>query len=182
MVRKSLLALLGLGSLALAGLAWWALRPESSRRPAGPPQAGRQPTSVARGIELVDVDPDGTRWRITARKGSGWEQEGTGSLTGIEALFDKKGQAVRVKAGSAAMESGTLLTLSQGVEVSWDGYRAALDRAAYHRGQGRISSDSPVLLDGPGMTVRGKGVDVDVETRKARIRSEVRAVIQGGSH
>lgn len=181
-LRKAFLSLPAL--VVLGGLVFWAVRAGGPARPspAPAPAPGREPTSVVRGLDFADLDPDGTRCRIVAREGSGWEQEGTGDLKVMSAVLEKKGKIVHVDAGRALMQARTLLKLSEGVKVTWEEYEATLDRADYHRGEGRISSDAPVVLKGPGMSVRGTGIDVDVEKQTARIRSRVRAVLTGEKH
>jgi LPS export ABC transporter protein LptC len=171
------IAVAALGVLGVWVLTERAPWPASDRGKVGSGTGG-DPTSEMQGIEVVDVDPDGTRWRLSARSGTAWEKEETGTLLGVEALFEKEGNAIRVSAGRGELEAGRTVNLSDGVKVSWDAYEAVLDHATYERGTGMISSDAPVVLTGPGMIVRGTGVEVDVEGKRAQVQANVQTIFQ----
>jgi LPS export ABC transporter protein LptC len=142
------------------------------------PRAGA-PTSVFRGVELVDQDADGTTWRLSADEGVAREAEITGRLRGVNGRFERRGRRLELKAGEAEVEQGEEVRLSGGVEMSWQGYGARLERATYHRGQGLITSSDPVEITGPGLVVTGTGVELDVEGRVAKVLTDVHAVFQG---
>jgi len=84
-------------------------------------------------------------------------------------------------AAEAFIQEASEIRLFGGVEIVWGEYEARVDRAVYRRSEGSITSDAPVDLVGPGLSVQGRGVEVDVEGRVAKIMSEVRAVVGGGS-
>jgi hypothetical protein len=88
---------------------------------------------------------------------------------------------VRLEAGAADIHGMDVVRLSEGVEVAWDEYRAHLEQAEYRRGQGRVTSDDPVSLEGAGLRVRGRGLEVDVQKRTARVREGVEASVGGGT-
>ncbi|MEW6486572.1 MAG: LPS export ABC transporter periplasmic protein LptC [Thermodesulfobacteriota bacterium] len=140
-----------------------------------------RPTSVFEGVELVHQEEGGDWWRLTAAEGAGWEGEGTGSLREVRGEIRRGGHALRLEAGGADIDGRDVVRLSGGVEVAWDAYRAHLDRAEYRPGQGRVTSDDAVSLEGAGLRVRGRGLEVDVEKRTARVREGVEASVGGGT-
>lgn len=147
--------------------------------PPAPPGGVEAPTSVFRGVELVHQEADGDWWRLSAAEGEGWEGVGTGQLRDVRGEIRRGGQAVTLDAGRGEVGEFDVIRLSDGVEVRWDGYRAEVERADYGRGQGLVTSDAPVLLEGPGLQVRGRGMEVDVEKQRARVKEDVRAWIRG---
>lgn len=175
MRAKVVLAAMGL----LAAIPLLAL----TRRPPAPDPApassDQGPTWTIEGLHLADWDPDGTHWRLTADRGYGEEAGTTGELQGVKVAFERKGQIVKLRAENAEFDGGDELQLGGGVEITWDGYAASVDRAVYQRGSGEIRSADPVTLQGPGLRVEGRGVEVDVEGRVARILSKVQAVMSG---
>lgn len=168
--------------VVLAGLAVGLLVLFVVRRPreSPPPPSTGRPTSVFEGVELADWDPDGTRWRITADEGFGREGEATGQLRGVRAEFVRRGKTTRLTAARADVERGEALTLGGGVEITWDGYEAAVDEATYRRGSGTIRAPGPVSVHGPGVRVEGRGLEVDVEGKVARVLEKVHAVVGRG--
>lgn len=147
-----------------------------STEPAPPSQEG--PTSVFEQVEVVGEDPDGTRWRLTAERGAGREADVTGTLEGVVAVLERRGRTLSLTAGAADAAGEGALRLWGGVEVRSGGYRARVERATYRRGEGRVVSEDPVEVDGPGLSVRGRGLEVDVEGRSVRVLDGVRAVLQ----
>lgn len=129
---------------------------------------------------MVRHESDGTAWRFRAREGRAWEREGTGWLRGVEAVMERRGDSVRLDAGSAGMERRDVLTFSGGVAISWAGYRAEAERATYEGARGRILSDAPVRLEGPGLEVTGRGLEVDVDGRRLRVLEGVHTVFREG--
>jgi len=181
MIRARGRLLLVAGLLAAAAGAWWLIggrKPPTQARPA----AGEAPTSQFRGVELVDTDADGTRWRVSAEEGAGWEADGTGELKGIQATFEKKGKSIRLSAARGRIEARDEVRLTGGVSLYSENYEVSLDEAVYHRGEGRVVSDGPVTLRGPGLVARGVGLEVDVGSRRARVRAKVSAVLGGNEH
>lgn len=166
----------GAAALALA-LALGACRGDD---PPPAPRPAEAPTSVFERVELVDQDPDGTRWRLEADRGHGREIDATGVLEGVRAELIKDGRTVGLIAGAAELGGGVELRLSRGVEIAWDGYRVRVDTATYHRGAARVSSPDAVELTGPGLWAQGRGVEVDVERRNVRVAGGVKAVLQRG--
>lgn len=145
------------------------------------PMAAGAPTSEFRGVELVQQEADGAAWRLTAAEGEGWEAGGTGELRGVTGEIRRAGRTLRLEAGRARVEERDVIRLSGGVEVAWGEYRAQVERAEYQRREGRVVSDAPVVLEGPTLEVRGRGLEVDVEGRSARVREDVRAWVRGGT-
>lgn len=164
---------------AAAGLAlcaWW-LWPRGAPAPA-PPSTAQEAPSRFRGVELTEVDADGTRWRLTAKEGAGWESKGTGGLRGVTAVFERRGRSVQVKSGRGDVKGGEVVTLSEGVTIQWDRYEARLDHATYERGKGMVRSADPLVLRGPGMDLTGKGLEIDVEGRRVHVASRVHATLR----
>ncbi len=145
-------------------------------RPEAPP--GADLGSVFEGVQMVRQEPDGTEWRLDAREGRAWEGEGSGWLRGVQAVMEREGRSVHLEAGVAAVERRDLLSFSEGVTLSWDGYRAESERATYQRSLGRIVSSDPVRLRGPGVEVTGRGLEVDVDGRRLRVLSEAHTVFR----
>ncbi len=138
------------------------------------------PTSVFEGVEVVGEDPDGTRWRLQAARGVGREAEATGSLEGVAGTLTRGGRTLTLAAGAADAATSGEIRLWGGVEVHSGGYRARAARATYRRGEGRVVSEDPVEVEGPGLTVHGRGLEVDVEGRSVRVLDGVRAVLRRG--
>ena len=175
MARAVRLALLASGLLAAGALFAW-LR---DRTPS-PPTRARPATETAsefQGVVLVDVDSDGTRWRVSADEGTVWEADGRGELKSVRAEFEKGEGVIRAAAGRGRIESKEEVRLVEGVTLAWQGYRAEAEEATYRRGVGMVVVAGPVVLTGPGIRVRGRGLEVDVDGRRARVRSEVAAVV-----
>lgn len=169
----------GILSLALLlGCSGLGCRGDEGRDPGA---GSARPTSVFEGVELVHQEKGGDWWRLTAAEGAGWEGEGTGTLREVRGEIRRAGRALRLEAGGADIDGMDVVRLSGGVEVAWDAYRAHLERAEYRRGQGRVTSDDPVSLEGGGLRVRGRGLEVDVEKRTARVREGVEASVGGGT-
>jgi LPS export ABC transporter protein LptC len=177
--RGAPVALLALVALSGASAVWWVQK--NARPPSAPPSADSEPGSEFRGVELVDTDPDGTRWRLRAEEGVAWETEGRGELKGVKADFQRAGRALSAEAGRGEMQTRDVVRFLDGVTVRWQGYQVRLDDASYRRGDGKIVSDGPVTLTGPGLSVKGKGLEVDVEGKRAKILSGVSAVVGGGA-
>ncbi len=140
--------------------------------------AGADLGSVFEGVQMVRQEPDGTSWRLDAREGRAWEGEGSGWLRGVKAVMEREGRSVHLEAGVAAMERRDVLSFSEGVTLSWEGYRAEAERATYQRSRGWIVSSDPVRLHGPGVEVTGRGLEVDVEGRRLRVLSEAHTVFR----
>ncbi len=145
-----------------------------------PAPAGK-PESRFSGVEVVEQDPDGTLWRLTAREGRGRELERTGALRGVRVSLERGDGRIDLEADEASVEGGERVVLGGGVVVSWDGRTARTDTAVYERGSGRVRSYGPVLLEGRGLTVRGTGLEVDVDGRTAWVGGRVRAVLRGAA-
>lgn len=117
---------------------------------------------------------------MSAREGSAREAEGSASLSGVKVEFEKGGKKIRMEAGEADVRASHEVRLFGGVEIFWSEYVARMDQATYYRGEGLIRSPDPVSLRGPGLELTGRGVEVDVEGRVARVNQDVRAVVRGG--
>ncbi|MBI5014073.1 MAG: LPS export ABC transporter periplasmic protein LptC [Deltaproteobacteria bacterium] len=159
-----------------AGVGWVITSQKPAPAPAPPPQ-DRPAPSQFRGVELTEQDADGTRWRVSAAEGSAWESGETGELQGVQAVFERRGRALRVTAGRGGVKGGETVSLSEDVKVEWDSYEATLDRVTYERGAGMIRSGDPVEFRGPGIRVTGRGLVVDVEGRAVHVTSDVRATL-----
>ena len=139
------------------------------------------PTSRFTGVDLVTQDPDGTRWRLQAEQGEGWEGVGTGKLQWVRGSLERGSASVRLEAGRAEVDEMDAVRLSGGVILRWDGYTARVPQAEYRRRDGRVTSGEAVELEGSTVSVQGTGLDLDVERRMARIQTGVTARIAGAS-
>ena len=162
----------------VAGAVYWSVRKAS---PVSPAPKQEQLSAVFKGVELVDQDPDGTSWRLAAREGAVREGDLSGWLRDVKVELESSGKTVRLGAAEAQIEEGKEIRLSGGVEISWGEYKAQVERATYYRGDGRIFSPGVVTLTGPGLSVRGRGVEVDVHARAAKINQDVSAVVGGAN-
>ncbi|GAB4266611.1 MAG: hypothetical protein Kow0092_19650 [Deferrisomatales bacterium] len=164
-------------TVSAVGALWLLLQGLPGPVPTPTQAPDREPASEFRGVELVEQEADGTVWRLTAEEGQAWETETSGVLKQVRLEFQRRARRVELEAGEARVERGEEIRLSGGVRIAWAGYTARMDRATYLRERGEIRSDGPVELAGPAMTVRGKGLEVDVEGRVARILARVRTVV-----
>ncbi len=164
-------------ALVIAGLTL--VRFPAERRGGEEPQEDR-PTSVFEGVELFDQDSDGTRWRVRGERGFATEAQVSGTLEGVRAEFEREDWRLEVTAGKADLKEGVRLHVSGGVDLSWEAYRVQVPQAVYHKGRGLITSEDDVLLAGPGIRVRGVGLEIDVRTHSARVLSRVRAELTEG--
>lgn len=177
MTRAALVALVAAGLFGGA----WAAASLLGRAPSSPAaeRQGSKPTAEFRGVELVDVDPDGTHWRVDAQEGSMWGGNNKGELEGVKVTLKKKGREVRAEAARSRFDTRDEVRFLGGVTVSWEGYRARAEEASYRRGEGRVVSKGPVVLTGPGIVVKGTGLEVDIDASRARILSRVSALVGG---
>lgn len=170
--RWSRVTALALAAAAAGGWWSWSSRHTSERAPEVPPSV----PSEFQGVTVSEQDPDGTRWSLTAERGTAFEAESTGGLEQVAVVIERGGRRLRARAGRGQVAGGEVVTLSDGVEAEWDDYRVRLEQAVYERGRGRVRSEGPVELVGEGLQAKGGAVEIDVGARRARVSSGVHAV------
>lgn len=178
-----------LGSLLVAIVIFWIVKPKRTHvavAEAGilPPGADAQ----VQGVRLLQEGPQGDL-ALTAHDAE-WSREGQNfHLNGVDIrvlVVDTKkgtsGSGAKTMSGHITSERGDASTNGHEfslegkvVAETFDGYRLETSDVTYDHETRLATTDAPVALDGPGLSVSGRGAQVDFDNQQIVIRGRVRA-------
>jgi hypothetical protein len=171
-------------AIAAALLIFFILRPSS--QDGGEEGTIKSPSAAAdskaqaiEGLRMEGTDSKGQRWFLEADTACADAAGAVGCLQGVRLKLETDSGRFEAKAGKCDVFNSKNATLTGGVELLWGKWHAHLDSVNYLREEGRIFSDADVVADGEGVSVRGKGIEVDVGKGTARLTGKVHAVIGG---
>jgi LPS export ABC transporter protein LptC len=139
------------------------------------PVAGGGSETVVEGVRVVATESGRILWRLNTGRAVVPDKGDVARLGPVE--VDVPSEDLRVRAGSGQyhLESNDL-ELSDGVQAYSGGLTLVTKEARLYSGSGEVVSDSPVVVDGEGFTVRGRGLRAD--GHEVRILGDVSAEVR----
>ena len=177
-MRRIFLSLCGL-VLLLVG--WYLLSGRAS--PSGEKVRERADLALE-GVRYVETEGGRERWEFEARKVEHWLSEDLTRAIGLKVVFFlEDGRKVTAVAQEGALRRGErgFIELKGDVKLSTDdGWCLRTESLRYEAKKEVVRTSAPVEIKGEGVTLRGKGLEVEVRTKRLLIPQEVEAVIEAG--
>ncbi len=131
------------------------------------------------GVRMDGMDAKGAQYTVLAQRAAADTKGNLARLTGVNLKVSGKTGGIEAVAGQCELEAQKCVSLADGVELTWDQWRAELERADYFHDTSTIRSDSRVRIVRDIIEITGTGLAVDIESGVARIRNDVHATIGG---
>ncbi|MEW6668873.1 MAG: LPS export ABC transporter periplasmic protein LptC [Thermodesulfobacteriota bacterium] len=144
------------------------------------------PDASAVGTKLEDIhythegSKDGIRWTLDAKEVRISENREQYAFTTFRLKLEPPDKAaVHLEGNNGHYDKAAgRLTLSGDLKGrTEDGYTFATERAVFSQTEGRLSTEEPVLITGPLLTVEGRGLNYNVATETLEIGSAVTTLI-----
>lgn len=179
--KKVILAIVAALLVVAVAVFWGSLREESGK--ALLKIMSDRVDLQASNIRFTEVGESGVKWEIVAASAHYQKKENL-------IFFDTFTVRLVTKDGSTFVmngDRGWFNSVSKDMEaegnvsiVSPQGDRLTTDRLEYRGDQQLISTNSPVLIEGQRVRIRGVGMIYSLEEKKASLLSKVQANAQGG--
>lgn len=186
LARAGLLRLPGLRYLCpLAGIIllgvglWWWLGPSAAPPPVRPPAEEK---SHMEGLSLTEIDKEGKRWGLKASRAEYLRNRQEILVQDISLEFyTKEQEVVRLQAPTGVVDTkGKELVLRGGVELVWNDLVLRTPEVHYLPRHHSLLLPEEVLLEGPAMQVRGKGLSVDLRQRRLSLKNHYLTTLKLG--
>lgn len=135
-------------------------------------------------FEYRDVKQGNSRWTVWADTATYFEERKETELDQVRAVFFlKKGGQVDL-----AGDKGVLHTDTNNMEIHGNvgvtfgkGYKLTTDRLLYDRDKKLIYTDAQVVLTGPRITTKGRGMRLEIEKKSVSILHHLETKLEGVS-
>ena len=135
-------------------------------------------------FEYRDVKQGNSRWTVWADTATYFEERKETELDQVRAVFFlKKGGQVDL-----AGDKGVLHTDTNNMEIHGNvgvtfgkGYKLTTDRLFYNRDKKLIYTDAQVVLTGPRITTKGRGMRIEIERKSVSILHHIETKLEGVS-
>ena len=135
-------------------------------------------------FEYRDVKQGNSRWTVWADTATYFEERKETELDQVRAVFFlKKGGQVDL-----AGDKGVLHTDTNNMEIHGNvgvtfgkGYKLTTDRLFYDRDKKLIYTDAQVVLTGPRITTKGRGMRLEIEKKSVSILHHLETKLEGVS-
>jgi LPS export ABC transporter protein LptC len=135
-------------------------------------------------FEYRDVKQGNSRWSVWADTATYFEERKETELDQVRAVFFlKKGGQVDL-----AGDKGVLHTDTNNMEIHGNvgvtfgkGYKLTTDRLLYDRDKKLIYTDAQVVLTGPRITTKGRGMRLEIEKKSVSILHHLETKLEGVS-
>ena len=157
---------LGAGGHGVLGVGAWGLW---GHRPPPPPPKPATPAQPPRmeGLALTEIQEGEKRWVLEAKKADFHPDQDTVSISGVRVEFFGPGEDIRVKADEGLFNTKTrVLTLTGHVEMKRGDLLVQTSVATYLPEERALLAPENVVIMEPGLKVEGKGMRVELATKK----------------
>lgn len=136
-------------------------------------------------IEYTHEDPvKRVRWSLEAKEVSLSGDKQCVTFTEFSLKIDPEGHPslkLKGRKGDYARNSGEINLWGDLEGHSENGYSLVTDHLLFNEKEGWLSTEKSVRIQGPNLTVDGRGLWVDLEGRRFRIASDVTTRLEGGA-
>jgi LPS export ABC transporter protein LptC len=156
----------GLGVMVLLGVGAWGLW--GHRPPPPPPKAATsaQPPRME-GLSLTEIHEGDKTWVLEAKKADFHPDQTTISISGVRVEFFDPKEDIRVKSEAGLFNTKTrVLTLTGQVEMKRGDLLVQTSVATYVPEERALLAPEEVVITEPGLKVMGKGLRVELATKK----------------
>jgi LPS export ABC transporter protein LptC len=154
-----------LGGIAFLVVGAWGLW---SHQPPPPPKTAlpAQPPQME-GLSLTEIHEGDKTWVLEAKKADFHPDQTTISITGVRVEFFAPGEDIRVKAEAGLFNTKTrVLTLKGQVEMRRGDFLVQTSVATFMPTERTLLAPEEVVITEPGLKVEGKGLRVELATKK----------------
>ena len=155
-----------LGVMVFLGAGAWGLW---GHRPPPPPPKPATPAQPPRmeGLSLTEIHEGDKTWVLEAKKADFHPDQDTISISGVRVEFFGPGEDIRVKAEAGLFNTKTrVLTLTGQVEMRRGDLLVQTSVATYFPAERALLAPEEVVITEPGLKVEGKGMRVELATKK----------------
>jgi len=142
------------------------------------------PSEVELALQDVDYmhsEAGVARWRLEAKRAARLATEGQLAVKNIVLTFyNEQGvqqTVVHADEGDADKEFSEIYLRGNVLVESERGYRLVADQLVYRQGERKVFSESPVVFDVGNMSVRGHGLELDLESQAMVVYDHVEAIL-----
>ena len=131
----------------------------------------------------TDVSADGSKWEIKAKTATYVRTEKTAIFEDVSVRMITAGGRTFVmtgKRGRLWTESKNMEIVGEVVIVSDQGDRITMEDLKYSERDKTLHTDSEVLLENAGTTLKGRGMKISLPHQRIELLSKVSAVIKSG--
>lgn len=171
--------------IALTIPLWWTPVADFLRPRSGPAQTQVSPGQFQQfameGVSLTRSIAGRPDWQITASRLTTTERENELLLEDVDAVLRGEGGGrFQVTSEKGLYDTDRLvLTLEQRVRIQLENdHELKTDLLHYLEKTGRVETEAPVRLQGPGLMVRGQGMTYDLDSGSYAVGGRVRVVIR----
>ncbi|MBW1980405.1 MAG: LPS export ABC transporter periplasmic protein LptC [Deltaproteobacteria bacterium] len=135
-------------------------------------------------LDFSDVSEGKASWTLKASQARYYKEQQVTAFTNVQAVFYMKdGSRVELRG-----DEGTLHNDTRDVEIKGevrvkvgDQYRLTTERLFYSNKERSITTPDPVVIEGQGIFVRGRGMILALDSHSLRIMNQVEARMQAPS-
>jgi len=156
----------GLGVMVLLGVGAWGLL--AHRAPSPPPKVATpaQPPRME-GLSLTELHEGDKTWVLEAKKADFHPDQTTISISGVRVEFYGPGEDIRVKSEAGLFNTKTrVLTLTGQVEMRRGELLVQTSVVTFVPAERALLAPEEVVITEPGLKVEGKGLRVELATKK----------------
>jgi len=140
-----------------------------SHQPPPPPPKAATPAQPPRmeGLSLTEIHEGDKTWVLDAKKADFHPDQTTISITGVRVEFFGPGEDIRVKSEAGLFNTKTrVLTLTGQVEMRRGDLLVQTSVATFMPAERALLAPEVVVITEPGLKVEGKGMRVELATKK----------------
>jgi LPS export ABC transporter protein LptC len=156
----------GLGVMVVLGVGAWGLW---GHQPPPPPPKAAPPAQPPRmeGLSLTEIHEGDKTWVLEAKKADFHPDQTTISISGVRVEFFGPGEDIRVKSEAGLFNTKTrVLTLKGQVEMRRGDLLVQTSLATFVPAERALLAPEEVVITEPGLKVEGKGMRVELTTKK----------------
>lgn len=155
-----------LGVMVFLGVGAWGLWGHRPPPPPPKPVAQAQPPRME-GLSLTEIHEGDKTWVLDAKKADFHPEQNTVSISEVRVEFFGPGEDIRVKSDAGLFHTKTrVLTLTGNVEMQRGDLLVETSEAAYLPDERVLLAPEQVVIIEPGLKVQGKGMRVELATKK----------------
>lgn len=164
------------GLLIAAGLVWWASMPDKSNLPRGDNKE-ESPFGEMDDFIYTRTMNGQIQWQVRAAQAQYFTAANEARFNQVDALLWENGRRIEIKGERANVDVQSRQGRMEGdvYGETDDGMVFRTARLDFTADPRRATTDQAVLLTGPFFSVKGVGMDLDLDEQKIRLKQNVEA-------
>lgn len=132
-------------------------------------------------VHFTENTPEGKLWELTANTAQYFKEKKYALLDKVHLLFFDKERGTMTltsEKGKLFVESNDIEVFDNVILTSLDGYVLLTDSLHYNAKERKVFTKAPVFVEGPGIKLRGVGLNLDIETERMRLLKDVWSMME----